>query len=437
MAPARRALRDHLADTRPLRVPDFRRLWTANIVTMVGAQLTVVSVPAQIFALTRSSAYVGLTGVFGLVPLVVFGLYGGALADVFDRRRLLLFSTCGLIATSALFFVQAALSLRSVWVVLVIFAIQQAFFAINQPTRSALLPKIVPPDQLPAANSLNMTVLQFGAIAGPLVGGALIPVLGFSWLYLTDTICLFATLWAVVLLPPLPPEGVQGRAGVRSVVEGLSYLRGHPVLLMSFLVDIIAMVFGMPRALFPQIAHQSFGGPVDGGLAFALLFAGIPAGAVVGGVFSGWVSRVSRQGLAVVVAIVVWGSAMVLFGVSAGLAHGRAGPYLTLALLGLVIGGAADMASAAFRSTMLQEAASDAVRGRLQGVFIVVVAGGPRVADVVHGGAAALVGTGAAAAGGGVLVVALVIVAALALPVFVRYRVHRGLVAVADLGSAP
>lgn len=431
------ALREHLADTRPLHVPHFRRLWTANIVTMVGAQLTVVSVPAQIFALTRSSAYVGLTGVFGLVPLVVFGLYGGALADVFDRRRLLLFSTCGLIATSALFFVQAALSLRSVWVVLVIFAVQQAFFAINQPTRSALLPRIVPPDQLPAANSLNMTVLQFGAIAGPLIGGALIPVLGFSWLYLTDTLCLFATLWAVVLLPSLPPEGVRGRAGLRSVVEGLSYLRGHPVLLMSFLVDIIAMVFGMPRALFPQIAHQSFGGPVDGGLAFALLFAGIPAGAVLGGVFSGWVSRISRQGLAVVAAIVVWGAAMVLFGVAAGLAHGRTGAFLGLALLGLVVGGAADMASAAFRSTMLQEAASDAVRGRLQGVFIVVVAGGPRIADVVHGGAAALVGTGAAAAGGGVLVVTLVIAAALALPVFVRYRVARETAAPADLGSVP
>jgi MFS family permease len=437
MSRGRPALRHHLADTRPLRVPEFRRLWTANIVTMIGAQLTVVSVPAQIFALTRSSAYVGLTGVFGLVPLVVFGLYGGALADVFDRRRLLMISTCGLIATSALFWLQALLAVNSVWLVLVIFAVQQMFFAINQPTRSAVLPRIVPAEQLPAANSLNMTVVQLGAIAGPLVGGALIPVLGFSWLYLTDTLFLFATLWAVVRLPPLPPEGVTGgRPGLRSVLEGLTYLRGHPVLLMSFLVDIIAMVFGMPRALFPQIAHESFGGPIDGGLAFALLFAGIPAGAVLGGVFSGWVSRVSRQGLAVVVAIVVWGGAMVLFGVASGLAHGRAGTFLALALLGLVIGGAADMASAAFRSTMLQEAASDALCGRLQGVVIVVVAGGPRVADVVHGGAAALVGTGVAAAGGGVLVVVLVVVAALALPVFVRYRVERE-PATADLGSAP
>jgi MFS family permease len=419
------ALARMFADTRPLQVPAYRRLWVANIVTMIGAQLTVVAVPAQIFALTRSSAYVGLTGVFGLVPLIVFGLYGGALADVLDRRNLLLVSTVGLIGTSALFWLQAAAGVDSVWLILCLFAVQQSFFAINSPTRSALLPRLVPADQLPAANSLNMTVFQAGAIAGPLVGGALIPVLGFSWLYLTDTICLFATLWAVLLLPPMPPEGVTGRAGLRSVLDGFAYLRGHRVLLMSFLVDLIAMVFGMPRALFPQIAHESFGGPVDGGLAFAALFAGIPAGAVLGGVFSGWISRVSRQGLTVVVAIVVWGGGMVLFGVAALLADGRAGVFLGVAVLGLVIGGAADMVSAAFRSTMLLEAAGDSVRGRLQGVFTVVVAGGPRIADVAHGGVAAAAGAGATAAGGGVLVIVLVLVAAAAIPVFVRYRVHR------------
>jgi MFS family permease len=416
-----------LADTRPLRNPVYRRLWVASIVTMVGAQLTVVAVPAQIFALTRSSAYVGLTGVFGLVPLIFFGLYGGALADVLDRRRLLLVSTIGLIASSALFWLQAAADVGSVWLILVLFAVQQSFFAINSPTRNALLPRIVPADQLPAANSLNMTVFQAGAIAGPLVGGALIPVLGFSSLYLVDTICLFATVWAVLLLPAMPPEGVTGRAGLRSVLDGLRYLRGHHVLLMSFLVDLVAMVFGMPRALFPQIAHESFGGPVDGGIAFALLFAGIPAGAVLGGVFSGWISGVSRQGVAVVGAIVVWGLAMVLFGLAAGVAGGHAGAFLTVAVLALVLGGAADMVSAAFRTTMLQEAADDQVRGRLQGVFTVVVAGGPRIADVAHGGAAALAGTGATAAGGGVLVVVGVLVAAAVFPVFVRYRVARHL----------
>jgi MFS family permease len=415
-----------VADTRPLTSPHFRRLWVANIVTVVGAQLTVVAVPAQIYEITGSSAYVGLTGLFGLVPLVIFGLYGGALADVMDRRTLLLITTSGLILTSVAFWVQAALDVGNVWLLLVLFAVQQAFFAVNQPTRSAILPKLVPIEQLPAANSLNMTIFQVGGIAGPLVGGALIPVLGYSWLYLVDSVTLFATLYAVVKLPRLRPdrhpESPGGPAGWRSVVDGFRYLRGHPVLLMSFLVDIIAMVFGMPRALFPQVAHLDFGGPASGGLAFALLFAAIPAGAVLGGIFSGWVSRVRRQGLAVVVCIVIWGMAMVGFGVAVGVADGNAGVFLWAAVVMLVVGGAADMASAAFRTSMLQASASDHMRGRLQGIFIVVVAGGPRVADAAHGAAAAMVGTAAAAAGGGVLVVVLVVVAALAVPVFVRYR---------------
>lgn len=415
-----------VADTRPLRNEHFRRLWLANIVTVVGAQLTVVAVPAQIYAETGSSAYVGLTGLFGLVPLVVFGLWGGALADVFDRRTLLIFTTCGLIGTSALFWVQAAMGNGNVWLLLSLFSVQQAFFAINQPTRSALLPKIMALELLPAANSLNMTIFQAGAIGGPLVAGVLIPVLGFEWLYLIDTITLFATLAAVVKLPSLPVEdAAKGTPGLRSVIEGLAYLRGHPVLMMSFVVDLIAMVFGMPRALFPEIAHVSFSGPGEGGLVFALLFAAIPLGAVVGGIFSGWVSRVDLQGRAVIVCILLWGVSMVGFGLAVGLADRWQTPMLVVALVMLILGGAADMASAAFRMSMLQSAAADAVRGRLQGVFIVVVAGGPRIADVVHGVSAAAVGTAATAAGGGVLVVIGTVIAAIAVPSFVRYRITR------------
>jgi len=413
------------ADTRPLANRHFRRLWVANIITVVGAQLTVVAVPSQIYAMTGSSAYVGLTGVFGLVPLVVFGLWGGALADAMDRRTLLLCTTTGLIVTSGLFWAQAAAGANDVWLLLGLLSLQQAFFAVNSPTRSAVLPQLLPADLLPAANSLNMTVMQAGAIAGPLIGGALIPVLGFADLYLADSIFLFATLYAVLALPKLPVEGITGTPGLRSVLDGLAYLRGHPILMMSFVVDIIAMLFGMPRALFPQMAHESFGGPDRGGLAFALLFAAIPAGAVVGGVFSGWVSRVSRQGLAVIVSVAVWGLAMAGFGVAAGLAGGHGGSWLVVAVVLLAVGGAADMSSAAFRMSMLQTAASEEVRGRLQGVFLVVVVGGPRLADVTHGVAAVMVGTAAAAAGGGVLVVVGVVVAALAVPAFVRYRLVR------------
>ncbi len=297
-----------LADTTPLRNQYFRRLWLANIVTVIGSQLTIVAVPAQIYEITGSSAYVGLTGVFGLVPLVVFGLWGGALADVFDRRTLLIVTSIGLIVSSALFWAQAAAGGDNVWIILSLFAIQQAFFAVNQPTRTAVLPRLLDAGELPAALSLNMTVMQAGAIAGPLVGGALIPVLGYSWLYFVDTLFLLPTLVAVVWLPSLRPESDAAPkvAGVRSVVEGLRYLTGHKILMASFLVDLIAMIFGMPRALFPQMAHENFGGPEGGGIAFALLFTAISAGAVVGGVFSGWVSRVQRQGLAVIVCIIIW-----------------------------------------------------------------------------------------------------------------------------------
>lgn len=414
-------LRRAFADTAPLRNPDFRRLWLAEIVTVVGAQLTVVAVPQQIFDITRSSAYVGLAAVFGLAPLIVFGLWGGALADAMDRRTLMMITTVGLCATSLAFWAQAWLGLGNVWLVLVLFAVQQAFFAVNSPTRAAIYPRLLPARHLAAANSLHMTVMQFGAIVGPLLGGVLLAFAGLSAMYLIDSITLFATFWAVFRLPALPPGAAAVRAGLRSVIDGFAYLSRHTVLLASFVVDIIAMVFGMPRALFPQMAFESFGGPPEGGTVVGLLFAAMSVGAVLGGVFSGWLPRVRRQGLVVVVAIVVWGAAMTGF----GLASAGGPAWLWVALAMLTLGGAADMASAALRSTMLQEAAADEVRGRLQGVFTVVVAGGPRLGDLAHGTAAATVGTAAAAAGGGVLVIVGVLLAAAALPAFVRYRVRR------------
>ena len=426
-------LRGLFADTRPLRTPAFRRLWVANIVTVIGAQLTVVAVPAQIWTLTHSSAMVGLTGLFGLVPLVVFGLWGGALADHMDRRTLLVGTTTGLIVTSALFTALSVLGNTNVWLLLTVFSLQQACFALNQPARQAILPVLLPTDQLAAANALGMTVMSAGAIAGPLVGGALIPVLGFAWLYGIDTIFLFATLWAVVSLPPLPVQGAgKGAPGLRSVIDGLAYLRLHPILLMSFVVDLIAMIFGMPRALFPQIANLDFGGPTEGGLAFALLFAAIPAGAVVGGVFSGWVSRVRRTGAAVLWCIAAWGAAIAVFGVAVGLAHLSVPVTLALGVAALAAAGAADMASAAFRQSILLAAADDAVRGRLQGVFIVVVVGGPRIADVLHGGAAQVAGTAGTTIGGGVLVLVLLGLAALAYPAFARYRLPSGAAPASD-----
>ncbi|MGQ4600287.1 MFS transporter [Nocardia sp. R6R-6] len=416
-----------LADTTPLRDSDFRRLWTSGIVTMIGSQLSIVAVPQQIFQITGSSGYVGLAGVFGLVPLIVFGLWGGALADVLDRRKLLLITSSGTGLTALAFWLQAAAGVDNVWIVLGLFAVQQAFYAVDQPTRSATIPRLLPEDQLAAANALNMTVLQFGAIAGPVLAGALIPLVGLASLYLIDAVALLATLWAVRRLPVLPPTVTARRAGLRTVLEGFGYLATQRVLLASFAVDVVAMVFGMPRALFPQIAHETFGDPATGGVALGLLFASMSGGAVLGGVFSGWIPRIRRQGFAVLVCIALWGLAMVGFGVVVGLTgHGLGlGAGLWIALVCSAFGGAVDMVSAALRVTMLQTVATDDLRGRLQGVFTVVVVGGPRIGDVAHGFAAASLGTAVAAAGGGVLVVVGVLIAAIAFPAFTRYRVGR------------
>ena len=416
------------ADTTPLRTPDFRRLWLAGVVTVIGGNLTIFAVPVQLYALTQNSAYVGLSGLFALVPLIVFGLLGGAWADAMDRRLLLIITSCGLAVASVLLWVQAAAGFDNVWVVLLLLSVQQAFYAINAPTRAAAIPRMLPIAQLPATNSLNMTVQQFGAIVGPLLAGVLLRWIDLSTLYLLDAITCLAPIWVTFRLARMPvtessaAEG-SSRWGVGAVLAGFRYLAGNQVVLMSFVVDLIAMIFGMPRALFPQMAHESFGGPVTGGTTMALLAAAMSVGAVAGGVLSGWFPRIRRQGLAVIAAIVVWGLAMVGFGVAGGAADGRAGPMLWVALGFLAAGGGADMVSAAFRSTILQEVASDDLRGRLQGVFLVVVAGGPRLADTVHGAAAAVIGTTVAAAGGGALVVVGVLVAALLAPALVRYRV--------------
>lgn len=413
------------ADTTPLRTLDFRRLWLAGIVTVIGGNLTIFAVPVQLYALTQNSAYVGLAGLFALVPLIVFGLWGGAWADAMDRRLLLIITSCGLAVASVLLWLQSALELNNVWVVLCLLSFQQAFYAVNSPTRSAAIPRMIPGDQLPAANSLNMTVFQFGAIVGPLLAGVMLRWVDLSTLYLIDAITCVLPIWATFRLTPMPVSSQQktGQWGFAAVLDGFRYLAGNRVVLMSFVVDLIAMILGMPRALFPQMAHQSFGGPIEGGTIMALLAASMAVGAVAGGVFSGWLPRIRRQGLAVVVAIVVWGLAIAGFGVASWLAHGSAHTWLWIALAFLAIGGAADMVSSAFRQSILQQAASDELRGRLQGVFTVVVAGGPRLADALHGAAAAAMGTAVAATGGGVLVVIGVVVAALVVPAFVRYRI--------------
>jgi MFS family permease len=411
---ARKALGSIVVDTRPLKIPAYRRLWASTAVTAIGSQLTAVAVPKQIFDLTGSSGFVGLTGAVALVPLLFFGLWGGAIADTVDRRKLLLVTNSGVAVTSAALWLQAFLGLDSVWLVLLLLGANQAFFAVNMPTRSAVIARLVPVEILPSAIALGATVGQFGAVLGPMAAGALMPVLGLSTLYLLDTVALAVTLVSVWRLPALPPlNGPSRRAGLRDVIDGFRYLASQKILLASFLADIIAMVAGMPRALFPEMAERTFGDPPGGGPALGWLYAAIPVGALVFGLTSGWLSRISRHGVGVTIAVCVWGVAMAGFGLSTS---------LWAATAFLALGGMADFVSMVFRSSILQTATTDEMRGRLQGVFTVVVAGGPRVADVTHGWTAAGIGTAATAAGGGVLVILVVIAAVALLPAFWRYR---------------
>ncbi|WP_018682592.1 MFS transporter [Actinokineospora enzanensis] len=401
-------------DTRPLRIRDYRRMWVSTVVTAIGSQLTAVAVPKQVYDLTGSSGYVGLTGAVGLVPLLVFGLWGGAIADALDRRKVMLYSNIGVAVTSALFWIQAFTGLRSVAVVLVLLGLQQACVAINMPARSAAIARLVPPELLPPANALSFTTFTFGMVFGPLLAGALIPVLGLSTLYLIDTVALAIASSMVWLLPPIEPgENASRTAGVRDIVAGFRYLAVRKLLLVSFLVDIIAMVAGMPRALFPEMAERTFGDPPGGGSALGWLYAAIPIGSAVFGLFSGAFSRIPRQGAVITLAIILWGASMAAFGLS----HS-----LWLAAFFLALGGGADLISAVHRSSMLQTEATDEMRGRMQGVFTVVVAGGPRIADLTHGWGAALFGTAAAATVGGLLVIVLTLGLIVWLPSFWRYR---------------
>ncbi|WP_326671780.1 MFS transporter [Streptomyces canus] len=413
--PPRRGWRRWAMDTRPLRIPAYRRLWSSTIVTAVGSQLTAVAVPKQIYDITGSSAWVGAASMAGLLPLIVFALWGGAVADSMDRRKLLLITNTGIAVTSVLFWLQAVSGLDSVAALMVLLAVQQAFWGLNAPARNASIARLVPEAQLPAANALGSTVMQTGQVVGPLLAGVLIPVIGLPELYLIDALALCVTVWAVYRLPSLPPLAAAAarRAGVREIAEGFRYISAHKVLLLSFLADIIAMVFGMPRALFPQLASETYA-PYGEGFALGLLFAAIPVGAMVGGLVSGTFSRARRHGWMVIGAVVAWGVAITGFGLS---------DSLWLAVVFLAAAGVADMVSMVFRGAILLSAATDEMRGRMQGVFTVVVAGGPRLADVLHGTAGSAFGARPAVAGGGILVVTVMLTLAVAVPALRRYRV--------------
>ena len=363
-----------LTDVRPLRVsPPYRRLVFGNVVGQLGQQMTVVTVAVQVYALTGSSFAVGLIGVAGLLPLVAFGLYAGAIADAVDRRVLALAASAGSWAVSLVLAAQAFLGNTHVGIVYACVAVQAACYSAASTSRNAMVPRLLPPELLPAASALNMATFNLGFTVGPLLGALLISWGGFELAYSVDALTFTATLYALFRLPAMPPGAGSPRAGLRSVRDGLAFLRRSPNLRMTFVLDLCAMVFAHPRALFPALGYKIYGG---GAAAVGVLQAAPAVGALVAFAFSGWVSRVHRHGVAIVLAVLAYGAAVG----SVGLA-----PALWVGVLFLAIAGAADSVSSAFRNTVLQVAAPDELRGRLQGVFIVVVAGGPRAGDFLVG----------------------------------------------------
>jgi MFS family permease len=407
------------ADLTPLRVSaPYRRLWASLGISNIGQQMTSVAVGLQVYGLTHSSLMVGLVGLFQLVPLVGFGLYGGTLSDAFDRRKVGLLTAAGLWACSMLFLAQSMMNVGSVAMLYVIVAIQSAFFAVGNPARQAIIPRLVPSALAAGSRSLGMVTWNIGFTLGPLLGGLLVAASGtVTTAYAVDVVAFSVVTWAMFRLPSLPPIVAPGaerpRAGWAAVKEGFVFLKGKINLQMTFYEDIVAMVFGMPRALFPAIAANWYGGTTrDVALVLGLLSAAPAAGALVSGVLSGPLGRVRMQGRAIVYAIVVWGAAITAFGLVR---------VLPLALLFLALAGAADNVSAVFRSTILQAATPDEFRGRLQGVFTVVVAGGPRLGDVEAGVVAAVAGEAVSVVSGGVACMVLAIGLAAKFPGFLRY----------------
>ena len=405
----RAALRRHAVDMRPVRITDYRRLLVGQGTAFIGSMVTQVAVPVEVYSISHSSLLVGLVGFVGLLPLVVFGLYGGAIADAVDRGRLYFWSSVGTWLVTIALLVQTLIGLDNIPVILGLVAVQAGAFAVASSARGAIIPRIVPSDLVASANTLNFTVGNVGQVIGPLLAGVLISLdQGFAYAYGLDAVLFTAALYSAIRLPPLPPDGSLGRPGFSSVIDGLVFIGSRPVLLMSFLVDIVAMVLAMPRALYPEVADERFHGSVGP------LYAALAIGSVLAGISGGWIARVRRRGVALTGAVVAWGTAVAI----SGLAH-----QLWLVVILLALAGAADLVSAVFRQTILQTYAPDEMRGRMQGVFIAVVAGGPRLGDVRAGAMAAATSATVSWVGGGVACVVVVLVAAIAVRPFWNYRV--------------
>ena len=400
-------------DVRPLRESrDFRRLWFGTGVSAIGSQITTVAIPFQLYEETKSTLLVGLLGLAALLPLLVVPLYGGAVADAVDRRRLLLLSDVALLVVTAGLLVNALLPAPSIWFLFVAEALGTAAYGFQRPARNATTARLVPEHRLMAAIAVEDVVSNLARVAGPAFGGLLIGTLGLAAAYGIDFLTFAASLVAIWLLPRVPPAPDADRPSLQSILDGFRYVRRKKVLLGIFLVDTNAMIFGMPRALFPALAERLGGGAGLVGILYGAPFAGALAASLV----SGWMSEIRRQGLAVCVAAAAWGIAIALVGFAEA---------VWVALVFLALAGAADFVSAVLRSNILLTATPDAMRGRLSGMELAQVASAPELGNVEAGIVASLTSVRASIVSGGILSVAGTVAMALAVPALVRYDARK------------
>jgi MFS family permease len=359
----------------------------------MGSQLTIVAVSYQAYRLTHSTLVVGLIGVSQLVPLLTGAIWGGSLADAKDRRKILIFTQVAMAMASAGLVVNAALSHPQVWVLFVCSAAAAGFQGMDWPARRAALPMLVPNEDMTNAIALQTMVQQIALVVGPALAGVSIAAIGFSAVFGIDVATFGVAFVVAILLPALVPGGGGTPMGLRSMRDGFRHLRGQKLLASTYLIDLNAMIFGMPRAVFPALGTELFGG---GAGVVGLLYAAPGAGALLGSLFTGWCSHVRHQGRAIAVCVVVWGTAIALFGVI---------PVLWIGLALLALAGAADVISAVFRQAVQQRTVPEHLQGRLSGTFFAVVAGGPRLGDAETGVVAELGGPQFAGWSGGLVCV--------------------------------
>jgi MFS family permease len=422
---ARQRLGRVVVDISPLRdFPAYRRLWLGQSVNIIGSQVTRVALPYQVYVLTHSTlAIAGLTLV-QLVPLLLFSLGGGSLADVVDRRRLLLVTQAAL-ALSSLALAIVSLGTPDLVVLFAIAFVASAFGSIDQPTRASSTPRLVPAHRLPAAIALGQLSYNAGSVIGPAVGGLILAGAGVSGAYTLDVVTYGVSIVAIMGLPSIPPVVAGRRAGLAAIRESLAFVRSRRTILSTFAIDLNAMIFGMPTALFPALALDVFrAGPVGVGL----LNAAPAAGAFVAVFLSGIVTRLRRIGRGIIVAVVVWGASIALFGLSTF--------SFPLALFFLGIAGAADVLSAVLRSTLVQLTTPDDLRGRVSAIHILVVTSGPRIGDVEAGTAAALGGVRFSVVSGGLACIAGVALVLVAFPALLRYDAQQALPEESDSSGA-